>query len=171
MPIRSTPTTQAPVKRASVDSRSLAGLMDTKPASLSKMRSGVAEGNRAGSRCDGGADGYRNRQDAPTQQPVLRGPSICTRLGPLTKSGGHRRGNGSPEISRQLWGIGGRVTLSLRDFLQATPERIFESDAGFVSINPDGAFDDLRFHGAPLRVKAVLVRSYRDSVPPRGTQS
>jgi hypothetical protein len=54
--------------------------------------------------------------------------------------------------------------LSLRDRLQAAPERIFERDAGLVAIDRDGAFDDLRFHGAPLELKAVLG-SYRDSVP------
>jgi hypothetical protein len=33
-----------------------------------------------------------------------------------------------------------------------------------VAIDHDGAFDDLRFHGAPFELKAVLG-SYRDSVP------
>ena len=36
-----------------------------------------------------------------------------------------------------------RRTLSLRDRLQAAPERIFERDAGLVAIDHDGAFDDL----------------------------
>jgi hypothetical protein len=34
-----------------------------------------------------------------------------------------------------------------------------------VAIDHDGTFDDWRFHGAPFELKAVLVRSYRDSVP------
>ena len=49
-----------------------------------------------------------------------------------------------------------RHTLGLRDRLQAAPERIFERDAGLVAIDHDGAFDDLRFHGAPSELKAVL---------------
>ena len=32
--------------------------------------------------------------------------------------------------------------LSLRDFLEATPERIFKAHAGLVSINDDGTLDD-----------------------------
>jgi len=43
-----------------------------------------------------------------------------------------------------------RRTLGLRDFVQATPERIFETDAGLVSINDNGAFDDFGFHDAPF---------------------
>jgi len=39
-----------------------------------------------------------------------------------------------------------RRTLGLGDFLQAAPERIFNTDAGPVSINDDGAFDDSGFH-------------------------
>jgi hypothetical protein len=62
-----------------------------------------------------------------------------------------------------------RRTLGLRDRLQAAPERIFETDAGLVAIDHDGAFDDLRFHGSPFELKAVLG-SYRDSVPSRETR-
>lgn len=49
-------------------------------------------------------------------------------------------------------GHGAKVhrTLGLRDFLQAAPERIFETDAGLVSINDNGAFDDCGFHGSPF---------------------
>jgi hypothetical protein len=50
----------------------------------------------------------------------------------------------------------------MSDLLQAAPERIFETDAGLVAIDLDGAFDDLRFHGSPFELKAVLG-SYRDS--------
>ena len=35
-----------------------------------------------------------------------------------------------------------RCLLGLCDFLQATPEGIFKADAGLVSINDDGTFDD-----------------------------
>jgi len=36
----------------------------------------------AGPRCDGVADGYRDRKVAPTAQPVLSNPPVRTRLGP-----------------------------------------------------------------------------------------
>lgn len=35
-----------------------------------------------------------------------------------------------------------RCFPGLRDFLQATPEGVFKADAGLVSINDDGSFDD-----------------------------
>jgi hypothetical protein len=35
-----------------------------------------------GPRCDGVADGYRDRKVAPTAQPVLSDPPVRTRLGP-----------------------------------------------------------------------------------------
>ena len=40
--------------------------------------------------------------------------------------------------------------LGLRDFPKASPKRVFEADAGLVSINDNGTLDDLRFHGRPL---------------------
>ena len=40
----------------------------------------------------------------------------------------------------------------MSDLHQAAPERIFERDAGLVAIDLDGAFDDLRFHGARYRM-------------------
>src|SRR5262245_2742526 len=43
-----------------------------------------------------------------------------------------------------------RRTLGLRDFFQAVPERIFETDAGLLSINDNGAFDDCGFHDSPF---------------------
>ena len=39
-----------------------------------------------------------------------------------------------------------RRTLRTRNFLHAAPELIFETDAGLVPINDDGAFDYSRFH-------------------------
>ena len=39
--------------------------------------------------------------------------------------------------------------LGLRDFPKASPKRVFEADAGLVSINDNGTLDDLRFHGRP----------------------
>jgi hypothetical protein len=50
----------------------------------------------------------------------------------------------------------------MRRFIRRAPERILERDAGLVAINHDGAFDDLRFHGAPFELEADLA-SYRDS--------
>ena len=44
----------------------------------------------------GVADGYRDRKVTPRGKPVLRDPRVRARPGPLTKSGGHRRGKGSP---------------------------------------------------------------------------
>ena len=34
------------------------------------------------------------------------------------------------------------VAVGVRDFLQVIPEGIFKADAGLVSINDDGTFDD-----------------------------
>jgi hypothetical protein len=34
----------------------------------------------------------------------------------------------------------------MSNFLQVTPEGIFKGDAGLVSINDDGPFDDRGFH-------------------------
>ena len=43
-------------------------------------------------------------------------------------------------------------SFGMSDLHQAAPERIFERDAGLVAIDLDGAFDDLRFHGARYRM-------------------
>ena len=69
-----------------------------------------------------------------------------------------------------------RRALTMRDFLQVTPEGIFKTDAGLVSINDDGMFDNRGFHqGFPTAPRKTL---YRDSesrrsnlIPPRYTNA
>ena len=39
-----------------------------------------------------------------------------------------------------------RRLLGMRDFFQVNPKGIFKADAGLVSINYDGTFDDRGFH-------------------------
>ena len=39
-----------------------------------------------------------------------------------------------------------RCVPVMRDFFQVSPEGIFKADAGLVSINYDGAFNDRGFH-------------------------
>lgn len=52
--------------------------------------------------------------------------------------------------------------LGLRDFPKASPKRVFEADAGLVSINDNGTLDDLRFHGRPPIHAILLVNRSRD---------
>ena len=73
-----------------------------------------------------------------------------------------------------------RRSLAMSDFFQLTPEGIFQADAGLVSTNDDGAFDNRRFHWAPLcsprssytdsapleRVRLLTIQSYCASVKP-----
>ena len=51
--------------------------------------------------------------------------------------------------------------LASRDFLKAAPEFIFETDAGLVPGDNDGAFDDRRLHvmssGMAIRLKLRLA--------------
>ena len=48
----------------------------------------------------------------------------------------------------------------MSDLHQAAPERIFERDAGLVAIDHDGAFDDLRFHGA-IFWRAIVASAFK----------
>jgi hypothetical protein len=52
--------------------------------------------------------------------------------------------------------------LGLRDFLQATPERIFETDAGLVSINDNGVFVDCGFHGPAVIEWTSISQNFND---------
>ncbi len=50
-----------------------------------------------------------------------------------------------------------RRPLGVRNLLQASPECIFEADAGLMSINDDGAFNDRRFHEVYAHPVAAIV--------------
>ena len=54
--------------------------------------------------------------------------------------------------------------LCLRDFLQTAPERIFQADTGFVSINRDGALDDRGFHRCVPIVRSLVKHRSGDSI-------
>src|SRR4051812_13355323 len=87
-------------------------------------------------------------------------PPVLVACRPVAIEIEHEQANGRRQVAVLTAGVDGgdelgqgHVSLA-RDFLQARPESILETDAGLVTSDDDGAFDHPRFHrSSPVSIR------------------